>query len=398
MNPIATTRGATRSRRALLIASTCLSCGLAAPAIAQSSVPAMPGPPVYSSVDENNVDLTTGIYRPSVELAAVGPKEDELKFVYSPDTYTSNLSGSIYVTTGVIGTTTYKFYKVSTDSTSAIFIQPPNAAIFSYINSQGQSLVYDASTQIYTYTNRQGIVYKFAKSPISILGNGDILSKKDLDGRTLTYIYAPCPGSSTCQRLRQVVSNKGYAVWYDYDSTSRISKVTAYNMSVDYCDPNALTCTFSRVWPSSSITQYPDYKSIAFTDEMNRTLSEIWNGTSATITSPTGKQAIVATDSSNRVTSVSRGGGTWNYSYTTYTTQFVANAVDHAAGSDNLARLSTVGIVIGRRLLLRREGRPVRIGGSVDDAGFFRGRLAIGIVRDLDRASFERTTSAIGIG
>jgi len=282
MNPIATTHGATRTRRALLIASTCLSCGLAAPAMAQSSVPSMPGPPVYSSVDENNVDLTTGIYRPSVELAAVGPKEDELKFVYSPDTYTSNLSGSIYVTTGVIGTTTYKFYKVSTDSTSAIFIQPPNAAIFSYINSQGQSLVYDASTQIYTYTNRQGIVYKFSKSPSSSLGNGDILSKKDLNGRTLTYMYATCPGSSTCQRLTQVVSNKGYAIWYDYDSTSRLAKVTAYNMSVDYCDPNAVTCNFSRVWPSSTVTQYPDYKSIAFTDEMNRTLSEIWSGTSAT--------------------------------------------------------------------------------------------------------------------
>lgn len=397
MNPIVTTRGATRSRRALLIASTCLSCGLAAPAMAQSSVPAMPGPPVYSSVDENNVDLTTGIYRPSVELAAVGPKEDELKFVYSPDTYTSNLSGSIYVTTGVIGTTTYKFYKVSTDSTSAIFIQPPNAAIFSYINSQGQSLVYDAPTQIYTYTNRQGIVYKFAKSPISILGNGDILSKKDLDGRTLTYMYAPCPGSSTCQRLRQVVSNKGYAVWYDYDSTSRLSKITAYNMSVDYCDPNALTCSFSRVWPSSSVTQYPDYKSIAFTDEMNRTLSEIWNGTSATITSPTGKQAVVATDSSNRVTSVSRGGGTWNYSYTTNPTQFVANAVDPLGQGTTYITLLSVGQFQGVYNAVKNFSFGYNTNNG-DLTGYSQvGGVAVGYVRD-SRSNITQTTLAAKSG
>jgi hypothetical protein len=162
--------------------------------------------------------------------------------MFTGDMTFNNLSGSINSSTGVIGTTTYTFYKVSVNGASAVFIQPPgNPLIFNYIGSQGQSLVFNSSTQQYTYTDLNKVVTVFSKNlawhVAATASEAAIISRTYPNGEVLTYSYVADP--SGFQQLRQISSSRGYAIRYEFSGASTISKITGYNMAVDYCDVSA---------------------------------------------------------------------------------------------------------------------------------------------------------------
>ncbi|KRA66244.1 hypothetical protein ASD79_02900 [Caulobacter sp. Root655] len=105
-------------------------------------------------------------------------------------------------------------------------------------------------------------------------------------GGTTTYYPA-----RTYRTLKSVTSSMGWMLRYDPPNTLAASKVTAINTSVDYCDPDAETCAYSRVWPSVTYT---------YEDEANRGR-------------PVAQPVVRVTDALNRIS-------TYNYAYRLATT------------------------------------------------------------------------------
>lgn len=306
------------------------------PALHAQTIPSMPGPPVFSSTDENGVNVADGSFLPPQQLAAIGPSENQLKHVISGVSGIygdSNLKGVINTGSGQIcgggGCTPAIMYKVSIDGQSYVFAKPtmgnPSGIITTaYFNSRGQSLSYDTSTQTYTHTDRQGTINIFSK-PLAATSTGwtgfegILVSRQFKNGEKWTYNWVSC--GSGCSALSSIVSSRGYMLKYSYpqSTSNQLSSVTALDQSIDYCDPAAPTCSYSRTWPSSTVTSSPS--SISITDEQSHTTQyALSNGKITNITSPAGAQVGVIYDANGRVSSITRSSVTWIYTYgTNYT-------------------------------------------------------------------------------
>jgi hypothetical protein len=78
-------------------------------------------------------------------------------------------------------------------------------------------------------------------------------------GLQISVHYAePSPG---LRRIQSVTQNNGLQLKYNYKSNNTaindwkiISSIVALNNAIDYCDPNADSCTFSRQWPTAFYT------------------------------------------------------------------------------------------------------------------------------------------------
>lgn len=324
------------SKLALLLSASAVSYMASIPTLHAQTIPSIPGPPVFSSTDENGVNVADGSFLPPQQLAAIGPSENQLKHVISGVSGVygdSNLKGVINTGSGQIcgggGCTPAIMYKVSIDGQSYVFAKPtmgnPSGIITTaYFNSRGQSLSYDTATQTYTHTDRQGTINIFSK-PLAATSTGwtgfegILVSRQFKNGEKWSYNWVSC--GSGCSALSSIVSNRGYMLKYSYpqSTSNQLSSVTALDQSIDYCDPTAPSCSYSRTWPSSTITSSPS--SISVTDELNHTtLYALSNGKITNITSPAGVQVGVLYDANGRVSSITRSGVTWTYTYgTNYT-------------------------------------------------------------------------------
>lgn len=140
------------------------------------------------------------------------------------------------------------------------------------------------------------------KSEMGVLYNGGLLTKITRpNGEIINIRYRTTvvPGGSTSsggttvtypartfRSLKSVTSSMGWMLRYDPPTGLAATKVTAINTSVDYCDPDAETCNYSRVWPSVSYT---------YEDEINRGR-------------PTASPVVRVKDALNRIS-------TYNYAY-----------------------------------------------------------------------------------
>jgi YD repeat-containing protein len=74
------------------------------------------------------------------------------------------------------------------------------------------------------------------------------------DGRELSINY---DRTGWYAPIRSVVRNDGFQLRYtynlsSYDSYKGLLNVTAVNMSVDTCDPTAISCSYSKQWPTAT--------------------------------------------------------------------------------------------------------------------------------------------------
>ncbi len=298
-----------------------------APSNAQTSIPA---PPVFSAIDANGVDLSSGKFNVSQLSATIGPAEGGLAYVYRGPAGRDSFAGTVNSAAGTLMGNPVTYYTVSLGGSSATFLRNSGApTIGTFIGSVGQSLTYDAGTGLYTHTALDGTVAVFSTALTSTLPNaanaGNIISLTRPSGEKLTYAYKAC--GTGCQRLQSVTSNRGYMVKYEYSSGAVLSKVTALNAAVDACDPTADTCSFSRVWPSLSFAPAADGSSLTVTDALTR--STTYGLTSAKINSiqrPGINAVSVGYNAAGRVQSVSNGVGTWTYTYVDYSSALAATA------------------------------------------------------------------------
>ena len=335
-------------RHALKIALLTGSALISTPALAQT--PLQAPPPQFYSVDAQGVDLTNGGFIRSITPVQIGDPNGS-GMLYSRTYFNSNYRDNVTGTLTQTGTTYYLSIGGFTDTFTR------SGTTYTPVQNVGQTLVASSSTTL-TYARSDGTTATFDtsladRSPLTpqTEGNrGRITSLRRPNGETWTFEYQTAFQEVQGQpdfwaiRLRQVTSNYGYALWFDFadnsDNTSyddvenwrRLTKVTAFNLSV--CQVNA--CPAGTIWPSAS------FSGSNITDQSGRTTFFGPAGTDTGTVSlavrypanPAVNAPLVTYSSSTgRVISLTSAGATWNYTFADASGVRTATVVDPGSGS-----------------------------------------------------------------
>ncbi|WP_300289328.1 RHS repeat-associated core domain-containing protein [Brevundimonas sp.] len=367
-------------RAALALAATMLAV-TAAPATAQ--VQAAP-PPAHYTLDARGVDLINGTFNYSATEVVIGnPGQGGLTYSRSwgGGGWRSNLMGTVYY----VGST----YTVSFGGFSDVFTLA--GSVYVPASDRGQTLTKSGST--FTYTAADGTVATFSPNTLNYHNqlpnqnggvirtitypSGEVVNFTYVSGRVLMPAEWPeKPYYLTTWRLQSVTNTLGYQLKLEYANNNpttenelydfnTLVKVTGFNMAVDACAPDAVTCTFSRTWPSTTGGNQ-------VTDELGRTTvytAGFTNGlTGIRFPSSTSGNDISIAYTSNRVSSVTVGSDTWTYSYvdaggnrtTTVTDPLSHTNVVVANLATGRAISSTDGLGRTTTFLWDAQGRPTR--------------------------------------
>lgn len=160
----------------------------------------------------------------------------------------------------------------------------------------------------YTYTGATGAIAQFAyeANPQSTGIRAKVTSITRPDGEVLTYTNG------------NVQSTLGYQ-YRPADNNSLI------NLGYEYCDSSVVDCAAlpSASWPSGTVTDDVTNAEGETTEIETSYASQGGPVSSVKFTSPEGVEVTVNKDTSGRVTSINRNGGTWTYTYSTGTPRVV---------------------------------------------------------------------------
>ncbi|WP_080572831.1 RHS repeat domain-containing protein [Sphingobium yanoikuyae] len=254
--------------RISLVSTTLLAGGLSQSLLAQVAGQAPP-PPVTSTIDENGVDVMRGNFVASLPVLSIGGDQG-LTYVRDTNGVTNAVS-----TIEQIGGA----YVVTIDGKSDRFT--PSGG--SYISTEGNGATLTISGGTYTYTSREGVVATFASNSgyVYPFYEGELArltsqvypdgSRKSFALKISTYCWGGYDGNvcnsplAYVARIASVTNSNGYQLKFsyafnettanklspdNYSEWSRVTKVTAINNAVDYCDPISISCSFSATWPS----------------------------------------------------------------------------------------------------------------------------------------------------
>jgi RHS repeat-associated protein len=335
-------------RRALACA-LLTSTALASPALAQTVT--------YEATerqapDENGVDVITGKVTVPLRSVVVGSGDSTLGYAlgYAEGEYADTFRVSIAGLQGEISDPVkiYIFGDVKRFTSNG-------DGTWSNADGDGGTFVYDASFDGYIYTARDGTVFKFLRS----LKDTGFLSKQAArvstitrpTGEVWTYMWKLKAGVSGVEpspaagRVQSVTSSLGYQLKPTYASNftssadwTRLTKVTALNNSVEYCDPLADSCTFANAWPEVTISQTVSgsVTTRSYTDRLSNTtqVSSISAGiTGVTLPGNASAAQTLTYDANSRVATLSKGGGTWGYTYADSGTQRTTTVTQPGGGS-----------------------------------------------------------------
>ncbi|MEA3048129.1 MAG: hypothetical protein QOJ53_2461, partial [Sphingomonadales bacterium] len=232
----------------------------------RASAQAYIDPPPNVVTDENGVNLADGSihYRLFHTLPAVDPALPPFTRYWMGSGWRDSMMMTLSIDQyGIL-------YTVGIGTSSDLFTTS-NGTTFSTQKNNGATLVWDAGTSRYLYTDSSGTVYHFDPA-----GFGGIKADRRVIARatrivfpsgaiiTLTYqTNVTCTGTciyTTAARLQDVGSSNGFALHFQYASDAtgagtgqtwlRLTKVTRYNRALEYCDPAANSCSFASPWPS----------------------------------------------------------------------------------------------------------------------------------------------------
>jgi len=201
-----------------------------------------------------------------------------------------------------------------------------------------------------TYVMRDGTVATFLRTPsygpimMGVQGNfGRITKLQKPDGEVLTYSYwektvvQPIynqPGLTfTILTPLQVTSSLGWTVRYQYSSNEAgappPSRIAIVNATIDYCDPNAGSCSAAdqATWPYfENRGYYPNSgENVSLTAAgtspwqtyyVSGYSSSFGGNISATLYPGAGSQNYYYWDNDYKVKTLTRNGATWSYDYT----------------------------------------------------------------------------------
>jgi RHS repeat-associated protein len=313
-------------RKLGLIAALCACVSVFGSSVAYSqSAPHSVAPPSVSTIDDNGVDLVNKTFNVSSNLTTISIG-DGFSRAIGNNRRRDNWTITLHDSGG---------YNVSTGDSSEKFTQSG----VNFVNSEnsGSTLENGTVANTFKYSSRNGDVIVFDASLATTYGidanKGFATSITKTDGEVITLSYKsgmiadetdPRGTLIRVTRLRSVSSSKGYMLHYDYASDVlgsgtdfTLTKVTAINTSVDYCDPTADACpTFSQVWPNVTYGTVVTAVDGATVNYGGGTSTNIFgNPVSRTITYTNGSKDIY-TISGNNATYTNQV-GTWSYAWVT---------------------------------------------------------------------------------
>jgi hypothetical protein len=191
-------------------------------------------PPRQMTLSPTGVDLVKARFTYKAVDLSVGPLTLERSYIGGPA-----VEGSSHF--GLNWTHNYATFIIEKNQTKTdgIYVVIGRGVVhFTYTSNFGYSCLNpdcDGATLVlaggaYVYTDPQGNVYTFNPS-VKVLAPGDSRRSQRIaridyaDGHTLTYTYS---GS----QLRQIASNYGYSLVFEYGASGYISKACGYNRAV----------------------------------------------------------------------------------------------------------------------------------------------------------------------
>jgi len=294
-------------------------------------------PPERIVIDKNNVDAMAGAISFSGIELSIGPSDNGLTLSHFYDSRTGwrdNFSGMVNIHTGHgIGNSVTAFWGNQTWTSESVD---------GYTHSGDGTIINDGSGAS-TVTLRDGTVISYAlissehkyctdegcfehQFPTSVTYPNGLVVKLNYRVET-RYV-----------RLQSVTNSAGYQIKFTYQSNAaatttgwdKRTSAIAVNNGVEYCDPNADTCTLSGNWPSVSYASTADIPTATttktITDSLTRSTRYTKSPTTYRIKTPgnttdniqyAGSTVLDPDSLQNvwRTTSANLGAGAWSYSY-----------------------------------------------------------------------------------
>ena len=329
------------------------STALTSPARAQDSTDTTPARQV---MDANGVDVASGQFRTGADNVAIA----DLGFGLGWTGSLEHDSFDVRIVPG--GTNELNFYAAGQTRTYST----TDSVNYTPRNKDGSKLVVTSTG--HTLTLADGTIYTFVPGgdvmggfsiPITVV---DTIASPD--GRTLKFhyrngTYQQC-NFGFCQshsrmRLQSIIDNQGHMLKPTYASQSpfnsldnvedydfrKLVSVKAIDLSVDYCDPAADTCTsLTKSWPTHSVSETAGSGGAvveAVTDQGGNvtTADRDANGNVTAVDLPanSGDDTNVTYDTNGRVSSLTRDGLAWTYSYSETSTTLTTTASLSGGGS-----------------------------------------------------------------
>ncbi len=303
--------------------------------VAQAQAVGGAAPPMYSAIDGNGVDLSSGAFAVSTVDVTIGqPGQGGLIYARSfyKDSWRDAGTGTLHSDAGV--------YTVSFDGGSGTFTL--SGGVYTPDQADGSSLTFNASTQVYTFTTRNGVVAEFSKAlaetaPLQA-NEGKLTSVTLPSGEKTTYAYKTVMVAGVAyNRVQSVTNNLGYQLKYEYALATptavgqlpdfrNITRVTGVNNAVDYCDPAADACSFSQAWPYAAYAK-PTATTSTVTDPLGGVTRYSYDtgGKITGVKRPTSStdNLTVGYDASGNVSSVNVGGSVWGYEFLQWEAPFL---------------------------------------------------------------------------
>ncbi len=274
-----------------------------APAMAQYAKSDPLIPPEFQIADERGVNLSSGTLQASVASLSIGPKDAELSYSLMPKggyLFINNLNmvdnWSMFlvskVTCSKSGTPDPNCISVDLSTSSSTFkanifpqkryyggqYKPEDPDILTGASGQGIYISEDGTKYIFRdadsvpYGTQSNILHNafYSTGNVSLLGEVQKTS-----GLVIKIYYKFYNGFA---RKQAVTASNGYMLKYNYTSSiesvsggtnfSSISpsSIVALNAAVDYCDPMADVCTFTKNWPKLSYSVDMATRKISITD------------------------------------------------------------------------------------------------------------------------------------
>tara|TARA_R110002124_G_scaffold243235_1_gene408339 strand:+ start:48601 stop:52800 length:4200 start_codon:yes stop_codon:yes gene_type:complete len=333
--------------KSLLLTSAAVAVVMAGSAHAQTV--SQPTPPEVSTIDARGVDMISGFFNFAATEVAIGqPGAGGLVLTRGriEQGWRDSNQGSIEIS----GST----YVVVTGLGAEVFTL--SGSTFTPKSNSGATL--SQSGADYTFTSSSGAVARFTTDHCYtsigaactdraalyeiVAPNGEKISYHYV---TQTYLrWSNSSVTGTAVRLQSITNNRGYQLHYVYKSDTldgsasaetrvanwlSVASVTGVNNAIDYCEPTAFSCTYTRTWPSIAYTGAAGGPITAATDQTSRTTQYTYNTANQLIgvryPGSTTNDITVNVAPTGRVNGVTDATGFWSYffsdSYGTRTSQ-----------------------------------------------------------------------------
>lgn len=313
------------TKHALFLSTILCSGLLVAPVMAQTSP--------HPNLDENGVDLTTGVYNLRLPVASIGSGEAELPLVVysgSQDNWTqiyatSGPSGNNRLVTIVLGD---QYDSFSSTDGYAQSIRGTGATL----DNNGSQMTYRAlDGTVIEFNNTEGVGGSLCSGDPSVDGNCFLLaySISGRTGRTVNMewdIHSVCPSEfpsdgsplicSSTWRVNRVYNTSGYGIDFDYEQAT-----APYHDNPPPAWFNRTTATFRNevTGGPGRVVSYsrPANGVLTLTTPGGKTWTISSNGPVVGVRRPgsASDTTIIARDGAQKVSSITQDGVTTQYSY-----------------------------------------------------------------------------------